>query len=123
MLTEAQKQEVAQGWRSDWEKIEAAANRQSGDEGEDNYNVGVRDGFSGAVATIDLLTGGDGEYVFSTFGDGCPDPDAMIGRIIARFDARDSDEHPQGENAKRLSGEAMPARAEGIAHTQPESHS
>lgn len=27
----------------------------------------------------------------------------------------DSDEHPQGENAERLSGEAMPARAVGIA--------
>ena len=35
----------------------------------------------------------------------------------------DSDEHPKGENAKRLSGEAMPARAEGIAHTKSESHS
>lgn len=31
---------------------------------------------------------------------------------------RDSDEHPKDENAKRLSGEAVPARAEGIA--QPE---
>lgn len=28
---------------------------------------------------------------------------------------RDSDEHPEGEDAERLSGEAMPARAEGIA--------
>lgn len=28
---------------------------------------------------------------------------------------RDSDEHPKGEDAERLSGEAMPARAEGIA--------
>lgn len=28
---------------------------------------------------------------------------------------RDSDEYPKGEDAKRLSGEAMPARAEGIA--------
>jgi len=32
------------------------------------------------------------------------------------FRPRDSDEHPKGEDAERLSGEAMPARAEGIAH-------
>lgn len=31
---------------------------------------------------------------------------------------RDSDEHPKGEDAERLSGEAMPARAEGIAHNE-----
>ena len=30
---------------------------------------------------------------------------------------RDSDEHPKGEDAERLSGEAMPARAEGIAQS------
>jgi hypothetical protein len=33
----------------------------------------------------------------------------------ARQALRDSDEHPKGEDAERLSGGAMPARAEGIA--------
>lgn len=31
------------------------------------------------------------------------------------FEPRDRDEHPKGEDATRLSGEAMPARVEGIA--------
>lgn len=33
----------------------------------------------------------------------------------ARWGARDRDEHSESEDAERLSGEAMPARAEGIA--------
>lgn len=74
-------------WRSAWEKLSAAADRDTGDEGEDGFNIGMRDGFSDAVSLIDVLTGGDGEYFYSTFGDGCPDPDAMISRIVARFDA------------------------------------
>lgn len=38
---------------------------------------------------------------------------------ISLRNPRDSDEHPQDENAKRLSGEAVPARAvnDGIAQT------
>lgn len=42
-----------------------------------------------------------------------------VGMIAGSSLLRDSDEHPQDENAQRLSGEAVPARAEGIAQTIP----
>ncbi|MBA15534.1 MAG: hypothetical protein CMN73_04175 [Sphingomonas sp.] len=44
-------------------------------------------------------------------------------QITRKARPRDSDEHPQDENAKRLSGEAVPARAgeTGIAQTPPQS--
>jgi len=71
--------------RTEWQKLEAAASTDTGDEGEDGFNIGRRDGFSEAVQLIDTLTGGDGEYYASTLpGRGCPDPDAMIANIVAR---------------------------------------
>jgi len=57
--------------------------------GED-YEIGKRDGYEEAVQDIDLLTGGDGEYVCAP-GAGsleahCPTPDHMKLRIKDRFD-------------------------------------
>lgn len=54
-------------------------------------------------------------------GDGWRDAFNAEAREAARIAnaviaARDSDEHRNGEDPKGLSGEAMPARAEGIAH-------
>jgi hypothetical protein len=57
------------------------------DEEEEAYELGKRDGYSEAVQDIDLLTGGDGEYRYSTLGGErhCPDPDTMKARIVQRF--------------------------------------
>lgn len=55
-------------------------------EAEEAHQLGKSDGYEEAVQDIDRLTGGDGEYVFSTIpGEGCPDPAAMKARIVARF--------------------------------------
>lgn len=56
---------------------------------EGDYDLGKRDGYEQAVQDIDLLTGGDGEYVFATDGGGCPDTEAMKTRIVERFQARE----------------------------------
>jgi hypothetical protein len=58
------------------------------------YQIGYRDGFEEAVALIDRSTGGDGEYFASTIpGRGCPDPAAMIQKIVDRvsWDAHPTD--------------------------------
>lgn len=52
--------------------------------------IGFRDGYEQAVQDIDILTGGDGEYVFCTDGDPdrhCPTPEHMKLRIKDRFEA------------------------------------
>nr|WP_312055093.1 hypothetical protein [Brevundimonas diminuta] len=56
---------------------------------EGDYDLGKRDGYERAVQDIDLLTGGDGEYVFSTDGGGCLDAESMKARIAERFQARE----------------------------------
>lgn len=63
------------------------ADMLSGDDDGDTYAIGVRDGYEQAVATIDMLTGGNGEYTFCTVPDDrhCPDPPTMIRRIMARL--------------------------------------
>jgi hypothetical protein len=40
-----------------WHEISNKADTDTNDEGEDGFNIGVRDGFSEAVQAIDLLTG------------------------------------------------------------------
>ena len=58
-------------------------------ENAETYEIGKRDGYSDAVAQVDCLTGGDGEYRCCTNGDPerhTPDPDAMIRRIVERFE-------------------------------------
>jgi len=55
---------------------------------ETAYQIGVGDGYEGAVQDIDRQTGGDGEYFASTIpGRGCPDADTMIAGIVERYDA------------------------------------
>ena len=54
------------------------------------YQTGKRDGYEAAIQEIDQLTGGDGEYRYSTDHDPerhCPDPYAMRVKIKERFDA------------------------------------
>ena len=61
------------------------------DEVEDQaYELGKRDGYESAVQDIDMLTGGDGEYCYSTVGGErhCPDPDSMKARIADRIEAQ-----------------------------------
>lgn len=68
-----------------WLEIAAKAEKHTGDEGEDGHAIGVRDGFEEAVQLIDMLTGGDGEYRFSTDPErNCPTPIEMIANIVAR---------------------------------------
>lgn len=54
---------------------------------ETSFAIGYRDGFSRAVQLVDEMTGGDGEYRYFTAGGErhCPDPEAMILRIVARL--------------------------------------
>ena len=71
-----------------WAQIELMAEAQSDDESEVSYHIGVRDGFAEAVQLIDMLTGGDGEYRFSTDSSrNCSDPFEMVGRMLARVHA------------------------------------
>ncbi len=83
--------EVTPSLAREWYELERAANNANvGDEIEIGCNIGERDGYSRAVQTIDLLTGGDGEYRFCTDHNPerhTPDPVVMIGRIVDRFDA------------------------------------
>jgi hypothetical protein len=59
-----------------------------GDESDEAYEIGKRDGYEKAVQDIDLLTGGDGEYryVMGVQSDRhCPDAETMKQRIAERF--------------------------------------
>lgn len=73
---------------TNWQELEADANRESNDNEDDAYRIGRRDGFSEAVQLIDQMTGGDGEYRYCLGLEDserhCPDPDMMIARIVAR---------------------------------------
>ena len=70
-----------------WIAIAERANLETDDETEDSAFIGVRDGFEEAVQLIDTLTGGDGEYRFSTDpARNCPTPVEMIDCILARFE-------------------------------------
>jgi hypothetical protein len=56
---------------------------------EEAYNIGARDGYEAAVQDMDIMTGGDGEFV-AVLGcqddeRHCPDVDAMKARIALRF--------------------------------------
>jgi hypothetical protein len=85
-----------------WQALSDAADHYSGDECEDGFNIGMRDGFSEAVQLIDTLTGGDGEYRYCTNGDPdrhCPTPDHMIAKIVERFRASDILAAAPGESA------------------------
>jgi hypothetical protein len=65
-------------------RIVAGYEAESKEAGE----IAERDGYERAVQDIDILTGGDGEFVASTFpGEGCPDVAAMKARIVERFAA------------------------------------
>jgi hypothetical protein len=48
------------------------------------YDLGFRDGYEDAVQTIDVETGGDGEFTGSTVPGGTVDVPAMQARIVAR---------------------------------------
>jgi hypothetical protein len=60
------------------------------EEAEDEaYQIGLNEGYEKAVQDIDILTGGDGEYVYSTLpGEGCPGPHEMKARLAERFEAK-----------------------------------
>lgn len=68
-----------------WANMAERANQETDDEADDAHAIGFRDGFEIAVQKIDQLTGGDGEYRFSTDPErNCPDPTYMIRDILAR---------------------------------------
>ena len=69
-----------------WSEMSTRANRETDDEADDAHAVGFRDGFEIAVQKLDELTGGDGEYRFSTDPErNCPTPVEMIANIVERF--------------------------------------
>lgn len=58
------------------------------DPDEEAYEMGMRDGYEQAIADVDRCTGGDGEYFASTIpGQGCPDWQSMVAKIVDRFTA------------------------------------
>ena len=74
-------------WRTrhpDAEPLYLSQPTQSDDEA---YELGKRDGYESAVQDIDMLTGGDGEYCYSTIGGElhCPNVDTMKARIARRL--------------------------------------
>lgn len=110
---------------SRWNEISNRADADTGDEEEDSYHIGVRDGFCEAVQLLDTLTGGDGEYRYCLGAENderhCPGPDFMIARILARF--RDRDGAEGGDANAAPVPQDRQARAEGIAQkpdTQPQ---
>lgn len=84
------------------------AQPQAREEGDETYDIGKRDGYEQAVQDIDLLTGGDGEYVFATDGGGCPDVETMKARIVERVQARE-EAQPVGPDAQTANGRLVHA--------------
>ena len=71
------------------------ADQDTGDDEEDSYHIGVRDGFCEAVQLLDCLTGGDGEYRYCTDHNPerhCPGPEEMIVRLLLRLHPQPSSE-------------------------------
>jgi len=77
----------ARALEDEWHALSARADQDTGNESEDMAALGLRDGYEQAVQTLDVLTGGDGEFRYCTVPDDrhCPDPPAMIRRIVERF--------------------------------------
>ena len=67
--------------------IAAWNKRQPTQSDDEAYDLGKRDGYEKAVQDIDMLTGGDGEYCYSTIeGERhCPNVDTMKARIAHRL--------------------------------------
>lgn len=60
-------------------------------EGEESYQIGLRDGYEQGVQKADEVTGGNGEYVCCVGADPddrhCPGPAEMLKRMAERWDA------------------------------------
>jgi hypothetical protein len=77
---------VRHGREDERAKIAAEASQPTQSD-EEAYYLGKRDGYETAVQDIDMLTGGDGEYCYSTIeGERhCPNVDTMKARIARRL--------------------------------------
>jgi hypothetical protein len=76
----------------------------------DVYEIGKRDGFEDAVRTIDMRTGGDGEFYGSTIPGRGQDVPSMLEGIVDRFNAASpvpSSERDEYMSALRLVVEAV----------------
>lgn len=72
--------------------IDDAIRQQAERDAEESYKIGVEEGRQEMVREIDLATGGDGEFWYSTLpGRGCPDDEAMKARVIERFQQAERD--------------------------------
>jgi hypothetical protein len=91
-------------WRTRHPDAEPLYVSQPTQSDDDAYELGKRDGYESAVQDIDMLTGGDGEYRYSTIGGErhCPDADSMKARIAERFNSQ-----PTQSDAV-LDGDALP---------------
>jgi len=110
---------VRHGREDERAKIAAEASQptQSDDEA---YDLGKRDGYEKAVQDIDMLTGGDGEYCYSTIeGERhCPNPDSMKARIAERFNSQPTQSDALREENERL--RALLARTVNLAEVYAE---
>ncbi|MCD1619176.1 hypothetical protein K7H20_13985 [Salipiger manganoxidans] len=82
---------------------------------KETEEIAERDGYEEGVQHCDMLTGGDGDYYYSTMGDDCPDPATMKARMQQRYAALE---------AKAARADALEAEVQrlwvalsGIAHT------
>lgn len=99
---------------------------QSADaEADESHEIGRRYGYEEAVADLDRLTGGDGEYRFCTDGNPArhtPNAEAMKARIVERFNAARSEapRHGEGELEKARARVAeLEGHMRGLLHGLP----
>lgn len=69
------------------ERICASAAKEE----DDAYEIGKRDGYEEAIQTLDLATGGDGEFRGSTIPGQTVDVPAMQSRVLDRFSCARAD--------------------------------
>lgn len=85
----AQPAASAQGEASEliaaYAELESEADKDFGNDADECYAMGKRDGFQDAVQLYDLATGGDGEFKGSTIPGETVDVSAMIERTVERF--------------------------------------
>lgn len=89
-------------------RLREKADDLKGEDPNECYDLGRRDGFEDAVQEIDVKTGGDGEYRWSDIPErSTPNPAAMIERIVARFKALASTPAPQPGGAVKVQHECV----------------
>lgn len=92
-------------------KLEAEADKDTGNEGDECFAMGKRDGFHDAVQLFDLATGGDGEFFGSTEPGGTVDVPVMAERIVERLAAAQTRTHELDDALQAACAERDAAQA------------